>query len=172
MRRPAIARANFHADKGGGWWFLHSRSRRHFRSVEVSACFICPEGAKFSYWRSEEPSAFHASSPAASPILAGARGNLASFFCIQGDICCYSGRMIAAISHPWSAGTLIPSRCFVRFRGVQIFYAAGMARCISRLPRPGSLFPSPAAFPRSCAPRLLPALKYARWACLLGKNRI
>ena len=41
MRRPAIARANFHADKGGGWWFLHSRSRRHFRSVEVSSCFTC-----------------------------------------------------------------------------------------------------------------------------------
>ena len=38
---------------------------------------------------------FHASATASS-ILVGARDNLASFFCIQGDICCYSGRMIAA----------------------------------------------------------------------------
>ena len=41
-----------------------------------------------------------------------------------------------------------------------------------QIPRPESLFPSHAAFPRSF--RILPPaiLKCARWACLLGKNRI
>lgn len=106
---------------------------------------------------------FHASGTAASPILAGAKDNLASFFCIQGDICCYSGRMIAAISHPWSAGTLIPAEkpLFCPFSGRQIFYAAGMARRIFFIcpPRPGSLFSLSRCIPASLRPSSPPRFK-------------
>lgn len=170
MRRPAIARANFHADKGGGWWFLHSRSRRHFRSVEVSACFICPEGAKFSYWRSEEPSAFHASSPAASSILAGGERQscqASHLPLLRQDDCrnfaplerghLDSGRKAAVLFVFGECKFSMPPE----WRGV-------FPVCPAR----EAFFPSPAAFLRSCAFRLLPALKSMRRACLLGKNRI
>lgn len=172
MRRPAIARANFYAGEGGDLVvFAFQKPQTLSLRRSISLLYMPRRGEVFilakrgaiglSRFQPRRPLYFgggERQSCQASHLPLVRQDdcrNLAPLERRHLD----SGRKAAVLSVFGECKFFMPPER----RGI-FFPSARPAR--------EAFFPSPAAFPRPCAPRLLPALKYARWACLLGKNRI
>jgi hypothetical protein len=167
---PPLPGQIFMRTKAGAGGFCIPEAADTFAPSKYQLALYAPKGRSFHTGEARGHRPFTLPAPPPALFWRGARDNLARL-----RICPYCGRMIAAISHPWSAGTLIPAEkpLFCSFSGSANFLCRRNGAVYFPSAPPGKPFsPLP---PHSCAPAPFvssAALKSMRRACLLGKNRI